>query len=149
MNGYLKNEKATEECFAGGWFHSGDLAVSYGAGRFMLRDRSKDLVISGGENISSIEVENAMYRHEAIQEVAVVAAPDKKWGEVPWAFVGLKKDKIGTITEEDLISWTKEQIARYKVPKKVIIGELPKTATGKIQKFVLRQRARNGETNVD
>merc|ERR1719235_612116 len=93
MNGYLKNEKATEECFEGGWFHSGDLAVSFGKGRFMLKDRSKDLVISGGENISSQEVESCMYAHPDIQEVAVIAVPDEKWGEVPWAFVGLKNHK--------------------------------------------------------
>merc|ERR1712146_44673 len=140
MNGYLKNEKATEECFNGGWFHSGDLAVSYGNGRFALRDRSKDLVISGGENISSQEVESSMYAHPAIQEVAIVAVPDEKWGEVPWAFVCLKKDKVGTVTEEEIIDWLKERIARYKVPKKIIFGELPKTATGKIQKFLLRKK---------
>ena len=145
MNGYLKNEKATEECFKGGWFHSGDLGVSFGKGRFMLRDRSKDLVISGGENISSQEVESIMYAHPAIQEVAVVAAPDEKWGEVPWAFVGLKKDKAGTVTEEEIITWLKERIARYKVPKKILFGELPKTATGKIQKFQLRKRVEQEE----
>jgi len=141
MMGYLNSPKATEEAFAGDWFHSGDLAVIHKDGYIQIKDRSKDIIISGGENISSIEVENALYRHPSVGEAAVVAMPDETWGEVPCAFVELKPGEQST--EEELISFCKENIAKFKRPKKVVYGPLPKTATGKIQKHELRAKAKN------
>ncbi len=141
MKGYLKNPQATAEAFAGGWFHSGDLAVRHPDGYVKIKDRSKDVIISGGENISSVEVEEILYRHPAVVAVAVVAQPDPKWGESPCAFVELGAE--GSVTEEEIISHCRAQLAHYKVPRKVIFGPLPKTSTGKIQKHVLRQRARS------
>jgi fatty-acyl-CoA synthase len=140
MKGYLKNEKATEDAFAGGFFHSGDLAVCHADGYIEIRDRSKDIIISGGENISSIEVEKALYRHPAILEAAVVAQPDKKWGETPCAFITLR-DGVDNVSEQDIIDFCRDNMAHFKAPKTVIFGTLPKTSTGKIQKFVLREQA--------
>ncbi len=142
MKGYLKNPKASAEAFAGGWFHSGDLGVRHPDGYIQLKDRSKDIIISGGENISSIEVEDALYKHPAVQAVAVVAKPDDKWGETPCAFIELKPGK--TATAEDMIAWCRERLARFKVPRHVVFTELPKTSTGKIQKFRLRDMAKAG-----
>ena len=139
MKGYLKNPKATEEAFAGGWFHSGDLAVQYPDGYIKIRDRSKDIIISGGENISSIEVEDVLYRHPAVLAAAVVAKPDAKWGETPCAFIELKAG--AEVAPEDIVAHCKKHLAGFKVPRAVVFGELPKTSTGKIQKFELRQRA--------
>ncbi len=139
MKGYLKNPQATEEAFAGGWFHSGDLAVQYPDGYIKIKDRSKDIIISGGENISSIEVEDVLYRHPDVLAAAVVARPDAKWGETPCAFVELK---LGAqTTPEDIVAHCKKHLAGFKVPRAVVMGELPKTSTGKIQKFELRKRA--------
>jgi fatty-acyl-CoA synthase len=137
MKGYLKNPKATQEAFEGGWFRSGDLAVWHEDGYMEIKDRAKDIIISGGENISSIEIEGVLYSHEAVLEAAVVARPDEKWGETPCAFVTLKPE--ARATEEDLIGYCKDNMARFKVPKHIVFGPLPKTATGKIQKFVLRE----------
>ncbi len=142
MKGYLKDAAATQSAFAGGWFHTGDLAVKYPDGYIQLKDRSKDIIISGGENISSIEVEDVLYKHPAIQAAAVVAKPDEKWGETPCAFVELRPGK--TATEEDIIEWCRNGMARYKVPRHVVFVELPKTSTGKIQKFKLRDLAKGG-----
>ncbi|NBQ86927.1 MAG: acyl-CoA synthetase [Betaproteobacteria bacterium] len=139
MKGYLKNPKATQEAFAGGWFHSGDLAVQYPDGYIKIKDRSKDIIISGGENISSIEVEDVLYRHPAVLAAAVVAKPDAKWGETPCAFVEVKPG--ASVTPEDIVAHCKKHLAGFKVPRAVVFGELPKTSTGKIQKFELRQRA--------
>ena len=136
MKGYLKNRHATEECFDGGWFRSGDLAVRHPDGYIEIKDRAKDIIISGGENISGIEIESVLYRHNDILEAAVVAKVDKKWGEVPCAFVLLKNDAIAS--EKDIIEFCKERMASFKAPKKVIFSELPKTSTGKVQKNVLR-----------
>ena len=141
MKGYLKNEKATEEAFAGGWFHTGDLAVLHPDGYVKIKDRSKDVIISGGENISSLEVEDVLYRHPAVMTAAVVARPDEKWGEVPAAYIEVKED--AKVTVEDIIAHCREHLARYKVPKHVEFCVLPKTSTGKIQKFVLRQQAKS------
>ena len=141
MKGYLKNEKATEEAFAGGWFHTGDLAVVHSDGYIKIKDRSKDVIISGGENISSLEVEDVLYRHPAVVAAAVVAKPDDKWGEVPAAFIELKPGIAAT--EAEVIEHCRAHLARFKVPKVVIFGELPKTSTGKIQKYVLRQHAKS------
>ena len=141
MKGYLKNPAATEEAFAGGWFHSGDLAVMQPDGYVKIKDRSKDVIISGGENISSLEVEDALYRHPAVLAAAVVAQPDAKWGETPCAFVEIKP--AATVTEGELIDHCRQHLARFKAPKRVIFGELPKTSTGKIQKFLLRERAKS------
>ncbi|EIT71927.1 MULTISPECIES: acyl-CoA synthetase [Hydrocarboniphaga] len=138
MKGYLKNPTATEESLAGGWFHSGDLAVVQSDGYVKIRDRSKDVIISGGENISSIEVEDALYRHPAVMAAAVVAKLDDKWGEVPCACVELREGS--TVTPEELVEHCRRYLARFKVPRHVVIGPLPKTSTGKIQKFLLRQR---------
>ena len=138
MKGYLKNPKATDESFKGGFFHTGDLGVTHPDGYVEIRDRSKDVIISGGENISSIEVEGVLYRHPAVLEAAVVARPDDHWGETPCAFVTLKTDQ--TATEEEVISFCREHMAHFKCPKTVVFTELPKTSTGKIQKFVLRKR---------
>ncbi|MGB6006983.1 acyl-CoA synthetase [Castellaniella sp.] len=139
MKGYLKNPQATQEAFAGGWFRSGDLAVMDTDGYIKIKDRSKDIIISGGENISSIEVEDVLYRHPAVLAAAVVARPDERWGETPCAFVELKAD--AQVSAEDIVAHCKAHLAGYKVPRLVIFGELPKTSTGKIQKFELRQRA--------
>jgi fatty-acyl-CoA synthase len=136
MKGYLKNERATEEAFRGGWFHTGDLGVMTIDGYVRIKDRSKDIIISGGENISSIEIEDALYRHPAVEAAAVVAMPDEKWGEVPCAFIELK---LGcSTTEEAIIQHCRLLLPSFKVPKVVQFGELPKTSTGKIQKFELR-----------
>jgi fatty-acyl-CoA synthase len=143
MKGYLKNAKATREAFAGGWFHSGDLAVMQADGYVKIKDRSKDIIISGGENISSLEVEDVLYRHPAVLAAAVVAKPDTKWGETPCAFVELKPD--AKVTEKELIDHCRAHLARFKAPRAVVFGVLPKTSTGKIQKFVLRQQARSVE----
>ncbi|MCD8504286.1 MAG: acyl-CoA synthetase [Burkholderiaceae bacterium] len=139
MKGYLKNPKATESAFSGGWFHSGDLAVQYPDGYVKIKDRSKDIIISGGENISSIEVEDVLYRHPAVLAAAVVAMPDPKWGETPCAFIELKSD--AKVTEKDIVAFCKEHLAHFKVPRAVVFGEVPKTSTGKIQKFELRKQA--------
>jgi fatty-acyl-CoA synthase len=141
MKGYLKNRKATEDALHGGWFHSGDLGVMHPDGYVQLKDRSKDIIISGGENISSIEVEEALYKHPAVSAVAVVAKPDEKWGETPCAFVELKQGQ--SATAQELISWCEKYLARFKLPKHVVFSELPKTSTGKIQKFKLRDQAKN------
>jgi fatty-acyl-CoA synthase len=141
MKGYLKNEPATREAFAGDYYHSGDLAAWHGDGYIEVKDRSKDIIISGGENISSLEVEEVLYRHPEIMEAAVVARPDEKWGETPCAFVMLKPG-AKPVTAEDIITYCRESMARYKVPRTVVFGPLPKTSTGKIQKFVLREQAK-------
>jgi fatty-acyl-CoA synthase len=140
MKGYLKNPKASAAAFAGGWFHSGDLGVKHPDGYIQLKDRSKDIIISGGENISSIEVEDALYKHPAVQAAAVVAKPDDKWGETPCAFVELKPSEM--VSAEELIGWCRQKLAGYKIPRHVVFTELPKTSTGKIQKFKLRELAR-------
>jgi len=140
MKGYLKNRKASDEAFAGGWFHSGDLGVMHADGYIQLKDRSKDIIISGGENISSIEVEEALYKHPAVASCGVVARPDDKWGEVPVAYVELKPGKAAT--EAEIIEHCRLLLARFKVPKAVIFAEIPKTSTGKIQKFRLREMAK-------
>jgi fatty-acyl-CoA synthase len=140
MKGYLKNPKASEAAFAGGWFHSGDLGVKHPDGYVQLKDRSKDIIISGGENISSIEVEEALYKHPAVQAAAVVAKADEKWGETPVAFVELKPSEM--VSAEEVIAWCRANLAHYKAPRHVVFAELPKTSTGKIQKFRLREMAR-------
>ena len=140
MKGYLKDPAGTAEAFRGGWFHTGDLAVSYPDGYLEIRARSKDIIISGGENLSTIEVESALYRHPAVLEAAVVARPDATWGETPCAFVTLKPDMEATA--EEIIAFCRERMARFKVPKTVVFGPLPKTNTGKMQKFMLREQAR-------
>ena len=140
MKGYLKNKSATEKEFAGGWFHSGDLGVIHPDGYIQLKDRSKDIIISGGENISSIEVEDALYKHPAVSAVAVVAKPDDKWGETPCAFVEFKPG--ASATAEELIAWCRSQLAAYKCPRHIVFAEIPKTSTGKIQKFKLRDMAK-------
>ncbi len=139
MKGYLKNPKATQEAFAGGWFHTGDLAVQYPDGYIKIKDRSKDIIISGGENISSIEVEDVLYRHPDVLAAAVVAKPDPKWGETPCAFVELKAG--ARVSPEDIVAHCRKHLAGFKVPRAVVFGELPKTSTGKIQKFELRKQA--------
>jgi fatty-acyl-CoA synthase len=141
MKGYLKNPQATQDAFAGGWFRTGDLAVQHPDGYIKIRDRSKDVIISGGENISSIEVEDVLYRHPAVLVAAVVAKPDAKWGEVPCAFVEVRD--TANVTEADIIEHCRAHLARFKVPKQVVFGPLPKTSTGKIQKFVLREQMRS------
>ena len=141
MKGYLKNPQATQDAFAGGWFRTGDLAVQHPDGYIKIRDRSKDVIISGGENISSIEVEDVLYRHPAVLVAAVVAKPDAKWGEVPCAFVEVRD--TASVTEADIIAHCRAHLARFKVPKQVVFGPLPKTSTGKIQKFVLREQMRS------
>jgi fatty-acyl-CoA synthase len=141
MKGYLKNKSSTEAAFAGGWFHSGDLGVVHPDGYIQLKDRSKDIIISGGENISSIEVEDALYKHPAVSAVAVVAKPDEKWGETPCAFVELKPG--AKATPEELIAWCRSHLAAYKCPRFVVFSDIPKTSTGKIQKFKLRGAAKD------
>jgi fatty-acyl-CoA synthase len=139
MRGYLKNPKASGEAFVGGWFHTGDLGVWHPDGYIELKDRSKDIIISGGENISSIEVEGVLYKHPAVAAAAVVARPDPKWGETPCAFVELKPGREASAAE--IIAFCRDNMARYKCPRTVVFGELPKTSTGKVQKYVLRERA--------
>jgi len=141
MKGYLANERATAEAFREGWYHTGDLAVWHPDGYIEVKDRSKDIIISGGENISSLEVEECLYRHPSVMEAAVVARPDEKWGETPCAFVMLKPD-AADVSADDIVKWCRDHIAGFKVPRTVVFGDLPKTSTGKIQKFVLRERAR-------
>jgi fatty-acyl-CoA synthase len=141
MKGYLKNEAATRAAFAGGWFHSGDLGVMDEEGYVALKDRSKDIIISGGENISSIEVENVLAKHPAVLFAAVVAKPDEKWGETPCAFIEKKRGHEG-VSEDDIIAFARENIAKFKAPRHVVFVELPKTSTGKIQKFRLREMAK-------
>ena len=140
MKGYLKNPAATAEAFAGGWFHTGDLAVMHPDGYVEIRDRAKDIIISGGENISSLEVEEVLYKHPSVMEAAVVARPDAKWGETPQAFVALKPGAVAS--EAEIVAWCRERLAHYKCPRHVAFGPLPKTSTGKVQKFDLRERAR-------
>lgn len=142
MKGYLKNPQATEEAFKNGWYHTGDIAVLHADGYVEIKDRSKDVIISGGENISSLEVEEALYKHPAIMEAAVVARPDEKWGETACAFIDLKPN-VGPVTEDQVIEYCLIHLARFKVPRTVVLGPLPKTSTGKIQKFVLRERAKD------
>lgn len=139
MKGYLENPGASEEAFEGGWFHSGDLAVWHEDGYLEIKDRSKDIIISGGENISSIEIEDTLYGHPSVMEAAVVARPDEKWGETPCAFIALKPG--GEASEKEIISYCREHMAHFKTPRSVVFGELPKTSTGKIQKFILRKQA--------
>ena len=146
MKGYLKNPAATTEAFVGGWFHSGDLAVQYPDGYIQIKDRSKDIIISGGENISSIEVEDVLYRHPDVVSAAVVAKPDEKWGETPCAFVELKPG--AQTTAADIVAHCKQHLASFKVPRTVIFGDIPKTATGKIQKFELRKQAGSASSIV-
>ena len=141
MKGYLKNPAATQEAFAGGWVHTGDLAVMHPDGYAEIKDRSKDIIISGGENISSIEVEEVLYRHPAVMEAAVVAKPDETWGETPCAFVTLK-DGAGEVAAADIIAFCRANLAHFKAPKSVVFGPLPKTSTGKIQKYALREQAK-------
>jgi fatty-acyl-CoA synthase len=141
MKGYLKNPKATADAFAGGWFHSGDIGVLHPDRYIQLKDRSKDIIISGGENISSIEVEEVLYKHPSVAFCAVVAKPDDKWGETPCAFIELR---AGTsATADEIIEWCRQGLARYKVPRHVVFAEVPKTSTGKIQKFKLREMAKD------
>jgi fatty-acyl-CoA synthase len=140
MKGYLKNPEASAAAFAGGWFHTGDLGVMHPDGYVEIKDRAKDIIISGGENISSLEVEEVLYRHPAIMEAAVVARPDATWGETPCAFVTLKPG--GTASADEVTAWCRANLAHFKVPRTIVFGPLPKTSTGKIQKFVLREKAR-------
>jgi fatty-acyl-CoA synthase len=141
MKGYLKNRKATEAAFRGGWFHSGDLAVMEPDRYVKIRDRAKDIIISGGENISSLEIEDALYRHPAVAACAVVAKPDEKWGETPLAFVELAAGREAT--EAELIAHCRAHLAGFKVPKEVRFEPIPRTVTGKIQKYLLREKARS------
>ena len=141
MKGYLKNPDATDQAFKGDWFHTGDLAVRHPDGYVEVKDRSKDIIISGGENISSLEVEEVLYRHPSVMEAAVVARPDAKWGETPCAFVALT-EAAGDVSEADIIAYCRDNMARFKAPKTVLFGPLPKTSTGKILKYELRERAR-------
>jgi len=142
MAGYWNDEEETEEAFRGGWFHSGDIGVMHPDGYVELRDRKKDVIISGGENISSVEVERTMAEHPAVAEVAVVGAPDEKWGERPKAFVELKSDE--DVSEDELMDFCNDKLARYKRPAAIEFGELPRTGTGKVQKFMLREREWEG-----
>ena len=140
MRGYYRNAQANEDAFRGGWFHSGDLAVMDPDGYVRIMDRSKDIIISGGENISSIEIEDALYAHPSVLEAAVAAKADEKWGETPCAFVALKNGE--SVSEQELIDWCREKLAHFKCPKTIVFRELPKTSTGKIQKFKLREWAK-------
>ncbi len=146
MKGYLKNPETTNKAFTGGWFHSGDLAVCHPDGYIQIKDRSKDIIISGGENISSIEVEDVLYRHPKILEAAVVARNDEKWGEHPCAFVTLKEGE--NMTAEEVIQYCRDELAHFKVPKTVVFGPLAKTSTGKVQKFLLREMAKQMESQA-
>ena len=139
MKGYLKNKLATEESFKGGWFHSGDLGVIHEDVYIQLKDRAKDIIISGGENISSIEIEEVLYKHPAVEAVAVVAMPDEKWGETPCAFVQIKENSKAS--ENELSQWCRDNMASFKTPRKFIFDNIPKTSTGKVQKFILREQA--------
>jgi len=141
MKGYLKNAAATGASFAGGWYRTGDLGVWHPDHYIEIKDRSKDIIITGGENVSSLEVEECLYRHPNVMEAAVVARPDPKWGESPCAFVTLKAD-AGEVAAEAIIAWCREHLAHFKAPRTIVFGPLPKTSTGKIQKFVLREQAR-------
>jgi len=147
MKGYLKNPSATEEAFRGGWYHTGDLGVRHPDGYVEVKDRSKDIIISGGENISSLEVEEVLYRHPKVLEAAVVARPDEKWGETPCAFVTLKPG--AEATNDEIVAWCRDHLARFKVPRTVVFGSLPKTSTGKIQKFALREQAKALESGIE
>jgi fatty-acyl-CoA synthase len=140
MKGYFRNQKATKEAFEGGWFHSGDLGVRYPDGYIQLKDRSKDIIISGGENISSIEVEEVLYRHPDVSVAAVVAMPHEKWGETPCAFIELAAGR--SVDSEELRQWCRDHLAPYKVPGKFVFTEIPRTSTGKIQKFQMREQAK-------
>ena len=140
MKGYFKDKEATEKSMKGGWFHSGDLAVTHPSGYIKIQDRSKDIIISGGENISSIEIENTISKHPSVSLAAVVAKPDEKWGETPCAFIELIDGK--SASEEEIIGFCRETLAGFKLPKKVVFSPLPKTSTGKIQKFELRKKAK-------
>jgi fatty-acyl-CoA synthase len=144
MKGYLKNKEETDKAMAGGWFHSGDLAVMHPNGYIQIKDRSKDIIISGGENVSSVEIENTLYKHPSVLFAAVVAKPDEKWGETPCAFIELK-DQNDSVSEGDIISFCKETLAGFKCPKKVVFTELPKTSTGKILKYELREMAKTAD----
>jgi fatty-acyl-CoA synthase len=148
MKGYLDNPAATAAAFAAGWYRSGDLAVWHPDNYIEIKDRSKDIIISGGENVSSLEVEECLYRHPQVLEAAVVARPDSHWGETPCAFVTLKAD-APPMTAADIARWCREHLAHFKVPRTIVFGSLPKTATGKIQKFVLRDRARQLDGDAD
>jgi fatty-acyl-CoA synthase len=141
MKGYLRNPAATEEALRGGWFHTGDLAVWHPDGYVEIKDRSKDIIITGGENVSSLEVEEVLYRHPAVMEAAVVAKPDARWGETPCAFVTLRPG-VAPVTAEEIVAWCRERLAHFKAPRAVVFGPLPKTSTGKIQKYVLREQAK-------
>jgi fatty-acyl-CoA synthase len=141
MKGYIKNPEASEKAFAGGWFHSGDLGVWHPDGYIELKDRSKDIIISGGENISSIEIENLLYSHRAVAGVAVVAKPDDTWGETPCAFIELKPE--AKLSAEEVIAFCRENLAHFKTPRSVVFGPIPRTSTGKVQKFLLREKAKN------
>jgi fatty-acyl-CoA synthase len=141
MKGYLKNKAATDESFKDGWFHSGDLGVIHEDGYIQLKDRSKDIIISGGENISSIEIEEVLYKHPSVEAVAVVAMPDEKWGETPCAFVQLKK--ASTASEEELSQWCRDHMASFKLPRQFFFEDIQKTSTGKVQKFILREQVKN------
>ncbi len=147
MKGYLENDDATRAAFAGGWYHTGDIAVWHDDGYIEIKDRAKDVIISGGENVSSLEVEECLYRHPQVMEAAVVARPDPVWGETPCAFVTLKPG-VDHVTEREIIAWCRAHLAHFKAPKRVVFGSLPKTSTGKIQKFVLRERAKATERAV-
>jgi fatty-acyl-CoA synthase len=141
MKGYLKNQAATEEALAGGWFHSGDLGVMHPDGYIQLKDRSKDIIISGGENISSIELEDMLCKHPAVQGASVVAKPDDRWGETPCAFIELKPGQTASV--EEIIAHCRQHVAHYKAPRFVVFTELPRTSTGKVQKYVLREMAKS------
>jgi fatty-acyl-CoA synthase len=143
MKGYLKNKQATDESFKGGWFHSGDLGVIHQDGYIQLKDRSKDIIISGGENISSIEIEEVLYKHSSVVAAAVVSMPDAKWGETPCAFVEL--NGVDSVSEANIMQWCRDNMASFKLPRKIIFEDIPKTSTGKVQKFILRERIRNNE----
>jgi fatty-acyl-CoA synthase len=140
MKGYLKNSQATREALRGGWFHTGDLGVRHPDGYVEIKDRAKDIIITGGENVSSLEVEEWLFKHPKVMEAAVVARPDEKWGESVCAFVTPRSD-AGDLDEAEIIAWCREHMAHFKAPRTVVFGPLPKTSTGKIQKFVLRERA--------
>jgi fatty-acyl-CoA synthase len=140
MKGYLHDPAATADAFAGGWFHSGDLGVVHPDGYIEIKDRAKDIIISGGENISTVEIESVLYRHPDVLEAAVVARPDPTWGETPCAFVALKDGARSSA--DDILAHCRQHLARFKVPRTIVFGPLPKTATGKIQKFMLREQAR-------
>jgi fatty-acyl-CoA synthase len=142
MRGYLKNPGATEVAFRGDWYHTGDLAVMHPDGYAEVKDRSKDIIISGGENISSLEVEETLYRHPHVMEAAVVAKPDEIWGETPCAFIMLKPESEGTVAADDIVAFCRDRMAHFKCPRTIVFGPLPKTSTGKIQKYVLRERAK-------